>query len=126
MLSEMTERNVLGYFYSHLQMLDLIHGVSLTNEEKNAFRNKAYEMLAAGKKRYRQMKKNKDFWTQLPEEDVYVFRTLFVNDEESWQKLNKNYRSTEKKYRDIRASASFRIGRIITWLPRKMRSLLKK
>jgi len=126
MLSEMTERNVLGYFYSHLQMLDLIHSASLTNEEKNAFRNKAYEMLAAGKKRYRQMKKNKDFWTQLPEEDVYVFRTLFANDEESWQKLNRNYRSLEKKYRDIRQSASFRIGRIITWLPRKLRSLLKK
>ncbi len=153
MLSEMTERNVLGYFYSHLRMIETMDRCDLPERQMTAFRSKAYEMLKLCKKRYRQMKSNRDFYLNLPEKDIYIFRTLIADDDEAQYKLNKKARTltkeneklvrekeklvaengklskknaaNEKKLKDIRSSLSFRIGRLLTWLPRKLKKLLK-
>ena len=133
MMSNMTRRNVLGYFYAWMKMLDQLNHTDINEPEKSAFVHKAYEMLATGKRRYRQMKDDPEFFKELPAMDSYIFETVLGEDEISYRKLNEKYSALKKeheklkkKYKDITESLSFRSGRALTWLPRKLRDLTRK
>ena len=133
MMSNMTRRNVLGYFYAWMKMLDQLNQTEIDEPEKSVFVRKAYEMLATGKRRYRQMKDDPEFFKELSAMDSYIFEAVLGEDEISYRKLNEKYSALKKeheklkkKYKDITESLSFRSGRAFTWLPRKLRDLTRK
>ena len=143
MTSQVSFKNVFGYFYCYLDMkMALAENPEL--QYQYAFDQEMYYTVDLARKRYRGLSHEERLsYLAFPDEDRRIFEIVVADIEQvrsSEKKLKKDLSDLKKeksKLKDeqaklrnelsaLRNSRSYRIGRAITWLPRKIRNLFRK
>lgn len=118
-----TFKNVYGYFKVFLGMIEAMKKISEDDLSKPLIFQHLDSMLQLAYQRYNSLSDlEKVSYCGLPLDEQILFQKLVVNQE---YVVNKELLYYKQELHNIKTGYSFRIGRKITWLPRKFRGIRK-
>ncbi len=134
MTKPQTFKNVLGYFFSYLDMEETARRADLDEEESAAAGSLVSSMLRLGRSIYRKLsEEEKRFDLALPDLDRAAFQALIADEENRIARLErerdglkKGMSADQKKIKQLETSHAYRIGRVVTWPVRKSKELKKR
>ena len=137
MTKPLSFKNVYGYFCVSLDVIQTVEKLKIQGEELNTVVDRLEDLLTISRDNYRRCSDSeKQKSQQLPASEQFLFRQMVIAPAELREKAGqleneiadakKQIIQLRKENAELKKSRSYRFGRIITFLPRKVRELVKK